>query len=126
MVKRVLVVDDDRAIVGFLKDELSRKLPELDIIAAESGFQALTHVLSGGIDLLITDIAMPDLDGYELFSRAREQNSQLPVIMMTGFGYDPNHTIVRAREDGLRPNDIVFKPFDAEIIIQLIKEHLKE
>lgn len=124
MVKNILVVDDDREIVCYLQEELSKKLPELNVIAAESGIQALTHVLSGEIDLLITDIAMPDLDGYELFSRARESNSRLPVIMMTGFGYDPNHTIVRARGDGLEPDDIVFKPFDSDTMIEVIKAHL--
>jgi len=80
--------------------------------------------MSGSIDLLITDIAMPDMDGYELFLRAREQNEDMPVIMMTGFGYDPNHTVVNARNSGLGAEDILFKPFDVNYMVKLIRERL--
>ena len=126
MVKKILVIDDDHHIIEFLHDELTAKLKDVEVISTDSGYEALRHIMRGEISLLITDIAMPDMDGYELFLRTREQNPKIPVIMMTGFGYDPNHTIVNARNDGLSPDDILFKPFDTDHMISLIKEHLKK
>lgn len=124
MVKKILVVDDDLNVITFLQNELQNYLPEMEIITTDSGFTALKHLMSGGIDLLLTDIAMPDMDGYELFLRAREQNEEIPVIMMTGFGYDPNHTVVNARNAGLGAEDVLFKPFETDYLIKLIKERL--
>ena len=124
MVKKILVVDDDLNVITFLQNELQNYLPEMEIITTDSGFTALKHLMSGGIDLLLTDIAMPDMDGYELFLRAREQNEEIPVIMMTGFGYDPNHTVVNARNAGLGAEDVLFKPFETDYLVKLIKERL--
>jgi len=86
--------------------------PEWEIRTFSNGLEALKLILSGGVDLVLTDIAMPDMDGYELYWRVKEHDPQIPVIMMTGFGYDPNHVLVRARTDGLK--DVLYKPFDVE------------
>lgn len=123
MVKRILAVDDDQQILLTIKQELEYLLPEVEVLSAMGGYEALKHILTGKIDLLITDIAMPDMDGYELYSRTREYDGNLPVIMITGFGYDPRHTVVNARKAGLR--DILFKPFDPEHLAGLVKEALK-
>jgi DNA-binding NtrC family response regulator len=125
MVNKILVVDDDSFVIEQLEKELRSKLPEVTVLTTDSGYQALKHIMTGDIDLLLTDIAMPDMDGYELFLRAREQNEDMPVIMMTGFGYDPNHTVVNARNAGLCPEDILFKPFDNDYLVKLIRERLK-
>jgi two-component system, sensor histidine kinase SagS len=65
---------------------------------------------------------MPDMDGYELFSRTKEMNSELPIIMMTGFGYDPNHVVVKSRMKGLK--DVIFKPFDTQKLVKMIRERI--
>lgn len=122
MVKKILVVDDDKNILRLLQDELQKRLPDLEFITTGSGLAALQVILTGRVDLLITDIAMPDIDGYELFLRARDMNEDLPVIMMTGFGYDPNHTVVNARRAGL--DDVMFKPFDVAVLECKIREKL--
>ena len=70
-----------------------------------------------------TDIAMTDIDGYELFLRIKDHNPGIPVIMMTGFGYDPNHVLVRAKSDGLQ--EILYKPFELDKLIEVIDKHLK-
>jgi len=123
MVKKILVVDDDVDIINYLHKELVKRLPDLEVITTNSGLTALSNILTGLIDLLITDIAMPDIDGYELFLRAREINDNLPVIMMTGFGYDPNHVVVNARKSGL--DEVIFKPFEIDFLVNMIKEKLK-
>lgn len=126
MVKKILIVDDDINIIEFLKKEFLKNLKGISLTTTDSGYVALKHIMTGEIDLLITDIAMPDMDGYELFLRAREQFEELPVIMMTGFGYDPNHTIVNARNAGLGVEDVLFKPFDTDYLIKLVRERLGE
>ena len=49
----------------------------------------------------LVDIRLPDLDGFETYKRLREVQPGVPIILMTGFGYDPSHSIVKARQEGL-------------------------
>ncbi|MBN1326630.1 MAG: response regulator [Candidatus Cloacimonetes bacterium] len=120
----ILIVDDEPEVTEYLQMELREKQPELTVITKNSGYEALNQIMKGNIDLLLTDIAMPDMDGYELLSRARELDENLPVIMMTGFGYDPNHTVVKSRKSGLR--DVIYKPFDINKLILLIKTRISD
>ncbi|MDA3814586.1 MAG: response regulator [Candidatus Cloacimonetes bacterium] len=122
MVHRILIVDDDVSITDYLKMELEECCSELEVICENEGYLALKRIMAGGIDLLLTDIAMPDMDGYELYSRAKEFNEDLPIIMMTGFGYDPDHIVVKSREAGLQ--DVVFKPFDIQKLTDKIRKRI--
>lgn len=124
MSTRILIVDDEIHITEFLEDELSEKYPDFEILTRNSGLEALKVVNEGGVDLLLTDIAMPDLDGYELYSRAKQLHATLPVIMMTGFGYDPNHAVVKSRQDGLK--DVIFKPFKLQKLFAIINLRLQK
>jgi len=124
MEKRILVVDDDKEITDYLKIELKECCPDLDVICKNSGFEALQEIMEGNIDLLLTDIAMPDMDGYELYARTRELNDKIPIIMMTGFGYNPNHAIVKSKKAGLQ--DVVYKPFNIQKLVELIKKRIRE
>jgi two-component system, sensor histidine kinase SagS len=121
-IRKILVVDDDKKATEFLKLELEDYIDNVIVITANSGYEGLSKIMSGDIDLLLTDIAMPDMDGYELFSRTKEMNRELPIIMMTGFGYDPNHVVVRSRKGGLQ--DVIYKPFDTKKLIRMIREKL--
>ena len=119
---KILVVDDEKAVTDYVKMELEDCCKEVEIICKNSGYEALNLIMQGGVSLLLTDIAMPDMDGYELYSRAKDYNDELPIIMMTGFGYDPNHAVVKSRKEGLR--DVIFKPFDTQRLFALIKKRL--
>ncbi len=119
MLKIICIVDDEEGLIVNLKLQLEASRPQWKVLGFNNGLDALKEIISGGIDLVITDIAMPDMDGYELFWRIKDHDPELPVIMMTGFGYDPNHVLVRAKSDGLQ--DILFKPFDTEKLIALIE-----
>jgi DNA-binding response OmpR family regulator len=120
---RILVVDDEPEITEFLKMELEDCENNFVVTCENSGYNALSHIMKGAVDLLITDIAMPDMDGYELYTRTKELSEDLPIIMMTGFGYDPNHVVVKSRQSGLR--DIVFKPFNMDKLIHMILTRVK-
>ena len=120
----ILVTDDDVNILDFLESELTELDKSFHVIKANTGYVALTNIQTKHIDMLVTDIAMPDMDGYELYKRTKEIRPNLPIIMMTGFGYDPNHTVVNAKKIGLK--DVVFKPFDISKLMALIYRNLEE
>jgi DNA-binding NtrC family response regulator len=71
-------------------------------------------------DLVISDVRMPDANGYEVFRATKDASPSTPVILMTAFGYDPNHSIVRSSQEGL--HCFLFKPFQ---IAQLLEEGRK-
>ncbi len=119
---KILIVDDDISITDYLKLELKECCPELEVICENEGYLALNRIMAGGIDLLLTDIAMPDMDGYELYSRTKEFNEEIPIIMMTGFGYDPDHVVVKAMKAGLQ--DVIFKPFNIQKLTAKIKKRI--
>ena len=124
MAKRILVVDDEKEVTEYLKLELEECCLDWRVICKNSGYEALQQIMEGNIDLLLTDIAMPDMDGYELYARTKELNDEIPIIMMTGFGYDPNHAVVKSRKAGLQ--DVIFKPFDIQKLFEMIRKKIRE
>lgn len=71
-------------------------------------------------DVIITDIRLPDMSGYELFVRLRELRESVPLVLMTGFGYDPGHSIVKARQAGI--DLVLFKPFRIDQLIDTVEK----
>ena len=124
MTKVICIVDDEIELVKNLKIEIQGLRPEWELHTFSDGLKALQMIMSGKVDLVLTDIAMPDMDGYELFWRVKDYDEKIPVIMMTGFGYDPNHVLVRAKVDGLK--DVIFKPFDVEKLVALIDRKIQK
>ncbi|MBM4398946.1 MAG: response regulator [Candidatus Cloacimonetes bacterium] len=122
MVKLICIVDDEEEIVQNLAAEIKEHRPEWKLMAFNSGLEAIKEIMKGQVSLVITDIAMPDMDGYELFWRIKGYDANIPVIMMTGFGYDPSHVLVRSKKEGLR--DILYKPFETSKLIELIELRL--
>jgi CheY-like chemotaxis protein/PAS domain-containing protein len=113
--KRVLVVDNDEMVRIAAHELLGRFGCEVE--TAHHGEEALLMVRSFHYDAAILDIRLPDMTGFDCFVRIREINEHLPVILMTGFGYDPAHCIVKARQMGLK--SVLYKPFRLD---QLLKE----
>lgn len=113
--KRVLVVDNDESVRIAAHELLGRF--GCDVETAHHGEEALLMVRSFHYDAVIADIRLPDMTGYDCFVRIREIHEHLPVILMTGFGYDPSHSIVKARQMGLK--SVLYKPFRLD---QLLRE----
>ena len=63
---------------------------------------------------------MPDANGYEVFRATKDANASTPMMLMTAFGYDPHHSIVRSSQEGL--HCFLFKPFQ---VSQLLDEARK-
>jgi len=125
--KRILVADDQSKIRRIIGDVLRNRGCEATV--CEHGGEALREVARVAakeippFDLLVSDIMMPEANGYEVFSAAREAMPTIAVILMTGFGYDPNHSIVRASQEGLQ--SVLFKPFQVEQLVDAVKRALK-
>jgi len=122
--RRVLVVDDEDRV----RMEVAQVLEQLGcvVIACESGgtaFAALGEAETGeGFAMVVSDIRLPDATGYEVFTRTRQVLPDVPVVLMTGFGYDPDHTIVRASADGVQ--GILLKPFRTSQLIEAVRNAL--
>ncbi len=71
----------------------------------------------------MVDIRLPDLDGFETFRRLREVQPGVPIILMTGFGYDPSHSIVKARQEGLQT--VLYKPFRADRLMEAVEQAMR-
>lgn len=125
--KRILIADDERRIRTIISCVLERR--GCIVTVCDSGTAAMDHIQklqpgttsdTGGYDLMISDIRMPGFNGYELFAALRKVQSTVPVVLMTGFGYDPHHSIVRASQEGLQ--SVLFKPFQVERMIDEVKK----
>ena len=108
----LLVVDDNE----MNRDMLSRRLAKrgYEVLVAEDGYRALEMIEEQDFDVVLLDIMMPGIDGYEVLERLRREHGpgDLPVIMATA--KDESQDIVRALELGA--NDYVTKPFDFAVV----------
>jgi CheY-like chemotaxis protein len=118
---RILVADDEPNIRTTISDIL-RKYQALVTMVANGG-EAISRIEQNDFDLVISDIKMPDRSGYDVFAAARKHSQTVPVILMTGFGYDPHHSIVRASHEGLQA--VLFKPFKVDQLLSEIRKALQ-
>jgi len=116
--KRVLVADDDETVRRAAHELLGRYGCEVE--TAHNGEEALLMARSFQYDVVLADIRLPDMTGYDCFCQVREGCKQLPVILMTGFGYDPSHSIVKARQQGLK--SVLYKPFRVDQLLDEVEK----
>ncbi|QDT07148.1 Transcriptional regulatory protein FixJ [Rubripirellula lacrimiformis] len=125
--RRILVVDED----GPVREDAHRLLERYGCIVetAHKGDEALWMVRNSGgaglYDVIISDIRLPDYSGYQLMLRLGDLMNRVPMVLMTGFGYDPGHSIVKARQHGLHPKCVLFKPFRLDQLVDVIKTILE-
>jgi two-component system, cell cycle sensor histidine kinase and response regulator CckA len=105
--RRILVVDDERAIRDLLETMLRRR--HFEVVGALAPAAALPWIAdeSHEVDLLITDVSMPDIDGTELAEQLRSRKPDLPVIFISGYS-----DLETARKTASGPRDrFLAKPF---------------
>ena len=111
--KRVLVVDGD--------DDVRRAAHQLlrrfgcDVETAHNGEECFLLARSYHYDAVLSDIRLSDFKGHEVFNKLKQIDPHLPVILMTGYGYDPGHSIVKARQAGCKA--VLFKPFRVDQLV---------
>ena len=95
----VLVLDDDLAVVSSLADVL--RAERCQVYTAIRPSTALGILSNVRVDVVISDVVMPEMDGYEFYTRIKEEMPHMPVILMTAYNYDRDHIIMRSRLKGL-------------------------
>jgi PAS domain S-box-containing protein len=109
---RVLVVDDDErnllAIQTVIEDEA-------DVVVARSGEEALRHLLKGEFAVILLDVYMPGMDGYETAQiiRSREQTKRIPIVFLSAVNKETEHLI---RGYSMGAVDYVFKPVEPVVL----------
>ena len=116
---RILIVEDEDRIASFLCKGLHSNGFSTSI--AGTGEEALTLVRTGDFDLMILDLGLPDIDGFEVLQRVRGRNRSMPVIVLTARDAVPDR--VSGLEGGA--DDYVTKPFSFEELLARIRVRLR-
>jgi two-component system KDP operon response regulator KdpE len=116
--RRILVVDDEPRMIHFIR--LNLEHDGFEVYEATSGAQALEQLRDQLPDLMLLDVMMPDLDGFETLSLIREI-STVPVIMLTAKGEEED----RVRGLELGADDYITKPFSPRELVSRVKAVLR-
>jgi two-component system KDP operon response regulator KdpE len=116
--RRILVVDDEERMVRFIR--LNLEHDGFRVLTAYNGMQAINKVRSDLPDLVLLDVMMPDLNGFEVLKIIRETNP-VPVIMLTAKGDEDD----RVRGLELGADDYVTKPFSPRELVSRVKAVLR-
>ena len=119
---RVLVIDDD-PVLRTLVEEYFIQRGSSEVLHASNGVEALEHLKQQGssIDLIISDLNMPDLDGVELMTQLKEIGFAAPIVIVSGT-YDVVITMANelANQLGLNIAGTIHKPFSAEKLDEIV------
>ena len=118
---RLLLVDAEESVRRAAHNLLGRQGATVE--TARDAAEAIAMAKQAPYSAILVDIRLPDLDGYEAFRRLREVQPGVPIILMTGFGYDPTHSIVKARQEGLQT--VLYKPFRADRLMEAVEQALR-
>lgn len=110
---RILVIDNEERIRRSAHSILEKFGCQVE--TAATAMEGIALADTGEYDAIISDIRLPDLGGYETYRRLKQAQPKSRLILMSGFGYDSGHAIVKARMDGLR--SVIYKPFRVEQLL---------
>jgi len=111
--RHALVADDDERMRELMATVLRRVGCKCTVCA--DGRDAINVIEQESIDLVVSDIVMPHHNGYDIFTAAKKRHHDIPIVLVTGFGYDPTHSLVRASEEGLAA--VLYKPFTPQQLL---------
>lgn len=114
----VLIVEDDMSLCEALCDTL--EIEGYRVVSARNGTEALTKLELGQFKLVVSDVQMPVMDGFQLLKNMRHKYSETPVVLMTAFGTIPK--AVEAMQAGA--SDYLIKPFDAEALVNKVADYV--
>ncbi|MGG6312457.1 response regulator transcription factor [Paenibacillus macerans] len=115
----ILVIDDDEKITSMLRRGLA--FEGYDVFTANNGAEGLSMMLSADPDLIILDVMMPKIDGFEVCRRLREGGSTVPVLMLTAKDEVEN----RVKGLDLGADDYLVKPFALEELLARVRALLR-
>ena len=114
--RRILIVDDEPNVREILEDLLSAEGHET--LSCESGEKARKLLRENSVDLVFTDLTLPQMDGYRLASAIKKTWAQLPVCLITGWD---NPLVTKEEADG-QVDRLVNKPFRMEEVLRAVRE----
>ena len=114
---RILIVEDEEAIAELEKDYL--ELNDFEVMIENSGDTGLATALAEDFDLIILDLMLPGIDGFEICKRIREQKN-VPILMVSAKKDD----IDKIRGLGLGADDYLTKPFSPSELVARVKAHM--
>jgi two-component system, NtrC family, response regulator HydG len=115
----VLIVDDNPSMASALFDILVLEGFETHMVS--SGSQALQVLRERPVDVLLTDVIMPEMDGVELYRRTRQAYPQLITVLMTAYAAD--ELIQQGMAEGIKT--VLTKPIDIDFLILLLNTYKK-
>jgi len=119
--KKILLVDDEKNFLLSLADMLKVNEDMFSIKTASNGKEAASIIDSEGIDLVVTDLNMPEMDGFELMAHISHANQDIPVIAMTAYGTPE----MESRLNNMGAFQYIEKPIDFDSLLHMINEGLK-
>jgi len=122
--RRILVVDADEQVRAAAHTLLERYGCTVETARDGAEAASMVRAVRGGeaYDVIISDIRLPDMSGYQLLLKLQETLEHVPLVLMTGFGYDPGHSIVKARQAGI--DLVLFKPFRIDQLLDTVERAL--
>lgn len=114
---KILIIEDEEAIADLEKDYL--ELSEFEVEIEHAGDAGLQKALSQDFDLVILDLMLPEMDGFEVCKRIREEKD-IPILMVSAKKED----IDKIRGLGLGADDYITKPFSPSELVARVKAHL--
>ncbi|HSB06577.1 MAG TPA: response regulator [Thermodesulfobacteriota bacterium] len=121
-VKTILIVDDEQRFLAVLATELRECSHDFCILTAENGDKALKILESAHVDLVLTDLKMPVMDGYELLRCMNKKYPNIPVIVMS-FSLYPE-VVTKLRDLGV--SQCIEKPFSISLLKEMIAKRVEE
>jgi DNA-binding response OmpR family regulator len=119
--QQVLLLIDDGENIALLMERIAKQLlPEVRIISAKTGKEGLQKAKSEVPDIILLDVKLPDLDGFEVGRRLRveSQTKSTPILMLSGVAREETD-VMKGMKAGV--NDYMFKPFSATELVARIK-----
>jgi len=117
--KRVLIVDDDPDQVETLAELL--RISGHRVECATNPLFAISLAKEFHPQFIFLDIGLPYMNGYEALTKLQTIMEHVPLVLMTGFGYDPGHSIVKCRQAGLPTGAVLYKPFRLDQLLDTVE-----
>ena len=118
--RRILLVDDNCAIRDAVTGHLKEQLPYIAVSFAGSGLEALDVVSNKRVDMLITEVDLPGMNGYDLIEKVRMTRPEMPIMVTT----DDCSIKVLELLTSLKVNKWLEKPFTAKAIVAAVRTEL--
>lgn len=119
--RSILVADDEDVFLGSVVEGLAAELPGVELYTARDGVEALAELEHHSVDLLVTDVKMPRMDGMALIAEMVSRGIRVPVVLVTAFG---TRTIeLEARRQGVV--SVIDKPIDFPFLVEICRSTLR-